>query len=236
MIGPLKLVTWVGVAAALVFGFLWLTESCSQSSDEAYARMMEDSVAVLMDTLEVHRERTEDLEERLTLERSRAEAIVVQAEAEIQQAERRARVARGRVDTLVAAVEGPEGDSLRVALEREREEHRTVVEALEARDSARVAFIVALEERGDAWRDRAIAAETWGEAAATEADAWERAFHDKQGSGLSLVDRILPEGKLRTAGKGVLCIVSAEGVRRVTGSTEAGLALGGGCIVGAFVF
>lgn len=224
------------VVVLLVVGGLWLMESGKSSDAEAYAKEWQDTAQVRLDKLIVTQRRTDSLEQRLTLERSRTDAIVVQAEAEIQRAERRARAARGRVDTLVARVGGPEGDSLAVALEREREENRTVVEQLGARDSARVALIVALEERGDAWRDRALAAETWGEAAAAEADAWERAFHEKQGSGLSLVDRILPEGKLRTAGKVVLCIASAEGARRVTGSTEAGLALGSGCIVGAFVF
>lgn len=219
-----------------VFVGLWLFQGRKSSDAEAYAKTWQDTAQARLHKLQATQRKADSLEQRYRLERSRTDAIVTQAEAEIERAERRAREASGRVDTLVAEVEGPQGDSLRAAVHREREEHRTVVEQWEAKDSARVAFIVALEERGDAWRERAISAETWGEAEAAEADAWERAYNEKQGSGLSLVDRILPKGKARTAGKVVLCVASAEGTRRLTGSTEAGLALGSGCIVGAFVF
>lgn len=167
-----RLATLGAAAALLAFLVLWLATSCPDGEARKRAEALGDSVAVLLDTLEVHRERTEDLEERLTLERSRAEAIVVQAEAEIERAERRARVARGRVDTLVAAVEGPEGDSLAVALERERAEHRTVVEALETQLEATTNLLAVTDSARAAWRDRAFAAELALEAETARAEAW----------------------------------------------------------------
>lgn len=170
----IRLATIGAALAAAAFLVLWLATSCPDSEARQRAEALEDSVATLLDTLQVHRERTRDAEVRLETERSQTAAIVVQAEAEIERAKRRAAVARTRVDTLVMAVEGEVGDSLRAAIEREREEHRTVVEALRSSLEAQVRLTQVTDSARAAWRDRALAAELALEAETARAEAWKR--------------------------------------------------------------
>lgn len=170
----IRLATIGAALAATAFLILWLATSCPDSEARQDAERWADSAQVRLDRLEATQHKTDSLSQELDRERQRSDSVVSQARAREEAARATARAARGRVDTLVMAVEGPAGDSLEAAIEREREEHRTVVKSLREQMEAQARLLAVTDSARAAWRDRALAAEIALEAETARAEAWKR--------------------------------------------------------------